>query len=210
MGLFSKKGNSEPRKIFGSDSKENKVNKFAIQNSLDNCRDSIQTMIDNYDQNIDTYTNKVVTMLKQKRRSEANRYKEKIKQIMFRRERMSQLYDQVDSFQMMIDEAFAKNEVYNTLGKAVSQVNKIAMNPKMEAILKDMKQFEKSFAEGCNSFDQIFEKIGSSMNKIDLDASNEYDAEIKSIVDSKMEQMEETTFNVDEDEKEIDDLMSSL
>ncbi len=210
MGLFGKKEKKEPKPLFGSGSGEKKVNKFSIQNSLDNCKESIQAMLDNYDQNIEMYTNKVVSMMKQKRRAEASRYKEKLKQIMFRKERMSQLYDQVDSFQMMIDEAFAKNEVYNTLGKAVSQVNSITMNPKMDAILKDMKQFEKSFANGCNSFDQIFEKIGGSMNKIDLDASNEFDAEIKSIVDSKMEQMEETTFNVDEDEKEIDDLMSSL
>lgn len=189
---------------------EPKINVSAIENSFDATKEKVQEMLDNYDMQIENYTNKVVTCLKQKRKSEANRYKEKLKQIMFRRERMSQLYDQIDSFQMMINEALAKNEVYKTLGNTLSQVNTIKMNPQMASIIKEMKKFEKDFADSVSSFDRIFDNVGGSINKIDLDTSNEFDSEIKAIVDDKLQQMEDTTFNVEEKDDAIDDLLGSL
>ena len=189
---------------------EPKINVSAIENSFDATKEKVQEMLDNYDMQIENYTNKVVTCLKQKRQSEANRYKEKLKQIMFRRERMSQLYDQIDSFQMMINEALAKNEVYKTLGNTLAQVNTIKMNPQMASIIKEMKKFEKDFADSVSSFDRIFDNVGGSINKIDLDTSNEFDSEIKAIVDDKLQQMEDTTFNVEEKDDAIDDLLGSL
>lgn len=189
---------------------EPKINVSAIENSFDATKEKVQEMLDNYDMQIENYTNKVVTCLKQKRKSEANRYKEKLKQIMFRRERMSQLYDQIDSFQMMINEALAKNEVYKTLGNTLAQVNTIKMNPQMASIIKEMKKFEKDFADSVSSFDRIFDNVGGSINKIDLDTSNEFDSEIKAIVDDKLQQMEDTTFNVEEKDDAIDDLLGSL
>lgn len=189
---------------------EPKINVSAIENSFDATKEKVQEMLDNYDMQIENYTNKVITCLKQKRKSEANRYKEKLKQIMFRRERMSQLYDQIDSFQMMINEALAKNEVYKTLGNTLAQVNTIKMNPQMASIIKEMKKFEKDFADSVSSFDRIFDNVGGSINKIDLDTSNEFDSEIKAIVDDKLQQMEDTTFNVEEKDDAIDDLLGSL
>ena len=189
---------------------EPKINVSAIENSFDATREKVQEMVDSYDMQIENYTNKVVACLKQKRKSEANRYKEKLKQIMFRRERMNQLYDQIDSFQMMINEALAKNEVYKTLGNTLAQVNTIKMNPQMTSIIKEMKKFEKDFADSVSSFDRIFDNVGGSINKIDLDSSNEFDSEIKSIVDDKLQQMEDTTFNVEEKDDAIDDLLGSL
>lgn len=192
------------------DKKVEKPSRFKIDNAMESCKESIQAMLDNYDSSISAYTDKIVALKKEKRTTEANRFIAKLKQTMFRRERMGQLLDQVESFHMMINEAFAKQNVYQTLGTALSEVNKLSISPEMKTMLKDMKEFEKTFSKGLNSFDSIFSNIGNSMNHIDLDTSNEYDSEITAIVNDKIANMEKTTFNVDEDDKELDDILSSL
>lgn len=192
------------------DKKVEKPSRFKIDNAMESCKESIQAMLDNYDSSISAYTDRIVALKKEKRTTEANRFIAKLKQTMFRRERMGQLLDQVESFHMMINEAFAKQNVYQTLGTALSEVNKLSISPEMKTMLKDMKEFEKTFSKGLNSFDSIFSNIGNSMNHIDLDTSNEYDSEITAIVNDKIANMEKTTFNVDEDDKELDDILSSL
>lgn len=192
------------------DKKAEKPSRFKIDNAMDTCKESIQNMLNSYDENIDMYTDKIVALRKAKRNAEANRFIEKLKQTMYRRERMSQLYDQVEAFNMMINEAFAKQEVYKTLGTAIGEVNKLNISPEMKTIMKDMKEFESTFAKGLNSFDSIFSNIGKSMNHIDLDTSNEYDSEITAIVNDKIANMEKTSLNVDENEEELDDILKSL
>lgn len=48
------------------------------------------------------------------------------------------------------------------------------------------------------------------MNHIDLDTSNEYDAEITQIVNDKIANMEKTSLNVDNEDSELDDILNSL
>lgn len=192
------------------DKKVAKPSRFKIDNAMESCKESIQNMLNSYDENVQLYTDKIIALRKEKRMAEANRYIEKLKQTMYRRERMGQLFDQVESFNMMINEAFAKQEVYQTLGTALGEVNKLSISPQMKSIMKDMKEFESTFAKGLNSFDSIFSNIGKSMNHIDLDTSNEYDAEITQIVNDKIANMEKTSLNVDNEDSELDDILNSL
>lgn len=190
--------------------KVEKPSRFKIDNAMDSCKESIQNMLNSYDETIQIYTDKIVALRKEKRSAEANRFIEKLKQAMYRRERMGQLYDQVESFGMMINEAFAKQEVYQTLGTALGEVNKLTISPEMKSIMKDMKEFENTFAKGLNSFDSIFSNIGKSMNHIDLDTSNEYDSEITQIVNDKIANMEKTSLNVESEDNELDNILKSL
>lgn len=204
MGLFSKK------KDKGVEVKAEKPNRFKIENQFSRCRDSIDSMLEAYDQNINLYMNKIIACKQENKRLEADRYLGKLKQVMYRKERMAQLYDQIESFEMMINEAFAKNDVYQTLGTALNEVNKGSMISELQNITSDMQKFEKNFTESCNFFDHIFDNVGKSINSIDLDTSNDFDDEISAIVNDKVKQLEETTLNVDKDIEDIDNQLNSL
>ena len=71
---------------------------------------------------------------------------------------MNDLMDQVEQFQFMIDEAFAKSTVYGTLSEVLDETNKMDMAPQIKKIIKGMNKFEKSFKKDCLKFDTIFSK----------------------------------------------------
>ncbi len=187
-----------------------KPNRLKIESKINQCKDSINDMLEEYDNNIQNYINKIVTCKKEHRLSEVDNYKNKLKMTLYRRERMSKLLDQVDSFQMMINEAFAKNEVYSALGTIMNEAGKIQMNPEIKKTLKQMNDFEKSFTKNCNTFDSVFKNIGSSVDSIDKQVANDYDSEIDNIVNDRMKIYDETVLKVVDDIESIDNQIDSL
>lgn len=178
-------------------------NKIKIDLALDRCKDSIQELLNNYSVKIEGYLSKMVNLKKEKRFLESDRYKGKLKTVLASQTRMMDLMDQVEQFGFMIDEAFAKNNVYNTLNNVLSETNKINMSPEIKNIIKDINKFEKMFSENCSKFDSIFTKISKSI--VDIDSSNyAQDAEIDEIVNERLNKYDEQT------SKEAEEIESDL
>ena len=72
---------------------------------------------------------------------------------------MNDLLDQVEQFSYMIDEVFAKNAVYNSLGTVLNETNKIDISPEVKKILKQVSDFEDIFSKGLNKLDSVFGKV---------------------------------------------------
>lgn len=173
--------------------KKEKPSKIKIELSFDKCKESIQELLDNYNAKIEGYLSKIVNLKREKRLLEADRYKEKLKLVIVRQTKMMDLMDQVEQFEFMIDEAFAKNAVYGTLASTLSETNKLKLTPEIKSIVSNMNKFEKTFKKGVTKFDAIFGKISSSITQIDN--SMEQDAEINDIVNSRLKEYDEQTTN---------------
>ena len=84
---------------------------------------------------------------------------------------MNDLLDQVEQFSYMIDEVFAKNAVYNSLGTVLNETNKIDISPEVKKILKQVSDFEDIFSKGLNKLDSVFGKVSQKISDIDNNIS---------------------------------------
>jgi hypothetical protein len=179
--------------MFGKEKKVEKPNKVKIELAFDRCKESIQGLLDQYQNTIDSYLNKMVEMKKQGRIAESDRYKEKLKLVLGRQAKMNELMDQVEQFQYMIDEAFAKSDVYSSLGSVLNETNKINVSPEVTKMLKQMNDFENVFSKGLNKMDSIFGKVAHKISDIDESTSASQDREIDDIVARRLEQYDKQT-----------------
>lgn len=177
----------------GKDNKDLKPNKIKIEMAFDNCKDSIQGLLDQYQTTIDGYLTKMVALKKEGRISEADRYKQKLKMVLARQAKMNDLMDQVEQFAYMIDEAFAKNAVYESLGTVLQETNKIDMSPEVKKILKQVSDFDDIFSKGLNKMDSIFGRVSKKISDIDQATSVSQDREIDDIVSRRLEQYDMQT-----------------
>ena len=196
--LFKKK-QEEPKK----------PNKIKIEMSLERCKDSIQGLLDQYAKNEQDYMRKMVAMKKEGRLSEADRYKEKLRLVYARQAKMNDLMDQVEQFGYMIDEAFAKNDVYQSLGMVLGEANKVSVSPELKKLLADVKQFEDVFTKGLNKMDTIFGKVSRTVSDVNDSTTNTFDAEIEARVNARIEQADQqTTLEAEADKSLFDDVLS--
>lgn len=179
--------------MFKSKKPVEKPNKIKIQLALDRCKESIQTLLDTYGQTIEGYLAKMTNLKKEGRLTEAARYKEKLKLVLSRQTKMMDLMDQVEQFGFMIDEAFAKNDVYGTLGTVLGEANKISVSPEIKKILNDVNKFDDIFTKGLNKMDAVFGKISKTVVDVSESTSNNQDREIEAIVNSRIEQYDQQT-----------------
>lgn len=182
MGLFGKK--QKPVE---------KPNRIKIQLALDKCKDSIKGLLSQYETTIDGYQNKMVNLKKEGRNMEAETYKNKLKMVLNRRIKMQDLMDKIEQFEFMIDEAFAKNQVYQTMGLVLGEANKMSVSPELKSIFKQMNTFQDIFTEGLGKLDNVFGKISKSIEDVDQSTSNAQDAEIDEIVNRQLEQYDQET-----------------
>ncbi|MGN0814513.1 MAG: hypothetical protein ACI4MH_04690 [Candidatus Coproplasma sp.] len=189
--MWGKKAQSKSDKA--QEAKSAKPNKIKIQMAFDRCKDSIQQLLDQYQNNIDGYLSKMVALKKEGRVTEAERYKNKLKLVLSRQQKMNDLMDQVDQFSYMIDEAFAKNSVYESLGTVLTETNKINMSPEIKKILQQVNDFDDIFTKGLNKMDTIFGKVSRKISDIDAETSAVQDKEIDEIVARRLEQYDEQT-----------------
>lgn len=175
------------------DGKAAKPNKVKIELAFDNCKDSIQELLDQYQATIDNYLSKMVSLKKERRITEADRYKQKLKIVLSRQAKMLDLMDQVEQFSYMIDEAFAKSAVYESMGAVLNETNKINMSPEIKKILKQVNDFDDIFSKGLNKMDSIFGKVSKKISDIDQATSASQDKEIDDIVASRLEQYDRQT-----------------
>lgn len=177
----------------GKDNKDLKPNRIKIEMAFDNCKDSIQGLLDQYQATIDGYLTKMVALKKEGRITEADRYKQKLKLVLARQAKMLDLMDQVEQFSYMIDEAFAKSAVYESLGTVLHETNKIDMSPEVKKILKQVSEFDDVFSKGLNKMDSIFGKVSKKISDIDQATSVSQDREIDDIVARRLEQYDMQT-----------------
>ncbi|MGN0804292.1 MAG: hypothetical protein ACI4MS_02805 [Candidatus Coproplasma sp.] len=183
------------------DVKNEKPNKIKIEMAFDRCKSSIQELLDQYQTNIDNFLAKMVALKKEGRLAEADRYKEKLKLVLARQAKMNDLMDQVDQFAYMIDEAFAKSAVYESLGTVLNETNKIDVSPEIKKILQQVNSFEDIFTKGLNKMDSIFGKVSKKITDIDNETSSVQDKEIDAIVARRLEQYDQqTSLQANEDE----------
>lgn len=175
------------------DNKNAKPNKVKIELAFDGCKDSIQELLDQYQATIDGYLSKMVSLKREGRIAEADRYKQKLKLVLSRQAKMNDLLDQVEQFSYMIDEVFAKNAVYNSLGTVLNETNKIDISPEVKKILKQVSDFEDIFSKGLNKLDSVFGKVSQKISDIDNSISASQDSEIDAIVERRLAQYEEQT-----------------
>lgn len=186
--------------------KDLKPNKVKIELAFDKCKDAIQGLLNQYQTNIDNYLAKMVALKREGRISEADRYKQKLKIVLARQAKMNDLMDQVEQFQYMIDEAFAKNSVYSALGSVLSETNKISVSPEIKKILKQVNDFDDIFSKGLNKMDAIFGKVSRKISDIDQATSSTQDREIDDIVSKRLEQYDRQTT----EEAEVDSNLFNL
>lgn len=175
------------------DKKDLKPNRVKIELAFDRCKDSIQELLNQYQATIDSYLAKMVTLKRERRMTEADRYKQKIKLVLARQAKMQDLIDQVEQFQFMIDEAFAKNDVYGSIGAVLDEANKISVSPEIKKILKQVNEFDDIFTKGIGKMDAIFGKVSKKISDIDSATSAAQDKEIDDIVSARLEQLDEQT-----------------
>ena len=182
------------------DDKNAKPSKVKIELAFDRCKDSVQELLDQYQATIDGYLAKMVTLKKEGRLVEADRYKQKLKLVLGRQAKMNDLMDQIEQFSYMIDEAFAKSAVYDALGTVMSETNKINMSPEIKKMLKQVNDFDDIFSNGLNKMDSIFSKISRKISDIDSDISSVQDKEIDAIVSKRLDQYDyQTTVEAEAD-----------
>lgn len=174
-------------------SKDVKPNKVKIELAFDKCKDSIQSLLDQYQTTIDGYLSRMVMLKKESRVTEADRYKQKLKLVLSRQAKMQDLMDQVEQFSYMIDEAFAKNSVYESLGTVLNETNKIDVSPEIKKILKQVNDFDDIFSKGLKKMDTIFGKVSGKISDIDTATSVSQDREIDDIISKRLEQYDEQT-----------------
>ena len=185
------------------DNKNVKPNKVKIELAFDGCKDSIQELLDQYQTTIDGYLSKMVSLKKEGRIAEADRYKQKLKLVLSRQAKMNDLLDRVEQFSYMIDEVFAKNAVYNSLGTVLNETNKIDISPEVKKILKQVSDFEDIFSKGLNKLDSVFGKVSQKISDIDNSISASQDSEIDAIVERRLEQYEEQTTREAQTESDV-------
>lgn len=185
------------------DNKNAKPNKVKIELAFDGCKDSIQELLDQYQATIDGYLSKMVSLKREGRIAEADRYKQKLKLVLSRQAKMNDLLDQVEQFSYMIDEVFAKNAVYNSLGTVLNETNKIDISPEVKKILKQVSDFEDIFSKGLNKLDSVFGKVSQKISDIDNSISASQDSEIDAIVERRLAQYEEQTTREAQTESDV-------
>ena len=185
------------------DNKSAKPNKVKIELAFDGCKDSIQELLDQYQATIDGYLSKMVSLKREGRIAEADRYKQKLKLVLSRQTKMNDLLDQVEQFSYMIDEVFAKNAVYNSLGTVLNETNKIDISPEVKKILKQVSDFEDIFSKGLNKLDSVFGKVSQKISDIDNNISASQDSEIDAIVERRLAQYEEQTTREAQTESDV-------
>ena len=185
------------------DNKSAKPNKVKIELAFDGCKDSIQELLDQYQATIDGYLSKMVSLKREGRIAEADRYKQKLKLVLSRQAKMNDLLDQVEQFSYMIDEVFAKNAVYNSLSTVLNETNKIDISPEVKKILKQVSDFEDIFSKGLNKLDSVFGKVSQKISDIDNNISASQDSEIDAIVERRLAQYEEQTTREAQTESDV-------
>ena len=173
--------------------KNAKPNKVKIELAFDRCKESVQELLDQYQATIDGYLAKMVSLKKEGRLAEADRYKQKLKLVLGRQAKMNDLMDQVEQFSYMIDESFAKSAVYDALGAVMGETNKINMSPEIKKMLKQVNDFDDIFSKGLNKMDSIFGKVSRKISDIDSDMSSVHDKEIDDIVSKRLDQYDHQT-----------------
>lgn len=173
--------------------KNNQPNKVKIDLALDRCKDSIQGLLNQYQTSVEAYLSKIVTLKRERRISEVDSYKQKLKLVLARQAKMQDLMDQVEQFSFMIDEAFAKNDVYASIGTVLDETNKISISPEIKKILKQVSDFDDIFSKGIKKMDGIFGRVSKKISDIDNATSSVNDKEIEDIVSSRLEQYDEIT-----------------
>lgn len=175
-----------------------KPSKIKIDLAFDKCKDSVNELLNGYKKRIDECVEKMAILKSEKRFTEAERYREKLKLVLSRQSKMLDLLDQVENFQFMIDEAFAKNVVYNTFGSVLNESNKINMAPEVRKIVRSMNKFEKGFKKDVIKFNNIFGKISKSVTNID-NSSITNDSEIDNVVNNRLKEYDEHTSKMAEE-----------
>lgn len=170
-----------------------KPNRFKIEMALERCKESIQGLLDQYSKTEQEYIRKMVDLKKEGRLAEAERYKQKLKMLFARQTKMNDLMDQVEQFGYMIDEAFAKNDVYQSLGMVLGEANKVRVAPELKQILSDVKAFEETFTTGLNKMDSIFGKISRTVEDVNETTATAQDAEIEARVNARLAKVDEET-----------------
>lgn len=173
--------------------KDSAPNKIKIELAFDKCKDSIRELLDQYGATIDGYLSKMVSLKREGREAEAARYRQKLRLVLSRQAKMNDLLDQVEQFSYMIDEVFAKNAVYSSLGTVLSETNKIDVSPEVKKILKQVSDFEDIFSKGLSKVDAVFGKVSQKISDIDSSAVSPQDGEIDAIVERRLAQYEEQT-----------------
>ena len=176
----------------GGKNKDVKPNKVKIELALDNCKDSIQELLNQYQTTIDAHLAKIVALKRERRFNEADRYKQKLKLVLARQTKMQDLMDQVEQFAFMIDEAFAKSDVYASIGTVLDEANKISVSPEIKKILKQVSEFDDMFSKGLGKMDAIFGTVSKKISDIDSNSTT-FDNEIDDIVSSRLNQLDERT-----------------
>lgn len=172
-----------------------KPNKVKIDVKFDKVRDAINERLEEYDNKLDIIRQKVVQYKQQGNTLEANRCMNTYRQTSIYRHKTVELLDKLEQFQFMIDEAFTKMDLYETVGEVMGEVSKINVSPEVKGMLKDLKNFEGEFVNQFNKLDQMFGVVTDSINNVDTSTKTQIDTELQAQIDREMKQFEEDTTN---------------
>ena len=176
-----------------------KPNKIKIDIKFDKVRDAINERLEQYDNKLEIVRQKVVLAKQQGNTLEASRLMNTYKQTSVYRHKTVELLEKLEQFQFMIDEAFTKMDLYETVGEVMTEVSKINVSPEVKGMLKDLKNFEGEFVNQFNKLDQMFGVVTDSINNVDTSTKTEIDTELQAQIDREMKQFEEDTNNQAQD-----------
>ena len=184
--------------------KKEKPNKIKIDMAFENCMDSIQNSLDEYELQKQGYINKII-FCKQRQDVDGEEFnKQRLIEVLSRRKEMSNLYAQVDSFKMEINELFQKMEIAQTIGLVTGEVSKIFVDKNMKALVKKLDAFPKKYQKIMVQFDGILGKVNKSMTKVDSVNNKKFEASINNAVKKEMELLDATVLNVKPLSEELD------
>ncbi len=172
--------------MFGN--KEKKPDKVKIDIKFEMVSDSINNHIAVYDDKIEAIKQKIVLCKKQGNNLEATRLMETLKQQLIYRHRTTEILDKLEQFKFMIDEAFMKMNLYETIGDVMKEVGKVNMSSEVKEVLRELKKFNSKFSKKFEKMDKMFNNVDSSIKGVDASTNQEMDAELEAQIEKEMKQ----------------------
>jgi len=196
--------------MFGKKQEVEKPSKIKIDMAFENCQESIQELLDDYEVQKEGYFNKIIACKKSGDVDGAELYTERLKEVMMRYKEMANLLAEVDSFKNEINGMFKKIEVEKTLATVGQEVSKMTVDKEMKKIAASFGDFSKHFQDTMNIFNVTMNKVTGTMSKIDNKTSKKFDKSIEASVDKEIARLNETVLNVDNDIDNIDKMKEAL
>lgn len=182
-----------------------KPNKYEIERAIDNSKDKVQELINGYEKRISEYIFKIVNFEKERNHAEADRYRERIKDLIARQTEMAGMYDWLEQTSDTINDAIATMEITDSLTNLTSKLNLGEMKSVLKQLMVTSETLSNTTKELSMSISSI-SKIANETSKSTF-VNRPQDSQINAIIEARMEKYnKQIQTELENDESELFEL----